>query len=346
MIKHLKLVFIFSLLLTSMTNVRAASSNIQEQSSYFDQLLKIKNEQLNKLLADEKILKDQIAKIQELKGAVSKQSHTTNGTPSVSTIATVPGTIPATRTSTGGATQLTCPDDYMAHTPGGTLGDTTVCVPRPKTASNKTITPGNVPIPMQKTTAGGSSCPAGYSLSSRIPGSIMCEPNITEVSPGVFSCLYVDEVPVPDGKTGLMKCVSPYSNTNTSGTKPTLSCAGGTNVIKSADGSGACNCNWSAANAGESAVGNCTNGGSITGICSASGTWDSVVASCPSAAASLKCPAGSNEIPSASGGKSCTCHWGETPSSSMGQGGCTNGGTITALCNSHGAWVDVAGACP
>lgn len=126
----------------------------------------------------------------------------------------IPGTIPAIRTVNGNSTTLTCPDGYMSHTPGGVRGDTTVCVPRPSTASSRTNTPGNMPVPPTKSATGSLSCQPGYTLSSRMGSgydNIICEPNITEIAPGKFSCLFVDQWPEADAN-GVMKCVSTISD--------------------------------------------------------------------------------------------------------------------------------------
>lgn len=40
---------------------------------------------------------------------------------------------------------------------------------------------------------------------------IICEPNITEIAPGKFSCLFVDQWPEADAK-GTMKCASAVSD--------------------------------------------------------------------------------------------------------------------------------------
>lgn len=150
----------------------------------------------------------------EVAVAPAAQTEVVNKTSVAVNNDSIPGTIPAIRTENGNSTTLTCPDGYMSHTPGGTRGNTTVCVPRPSTASSRTNTPGNMPIPPAKSATGSLSCPAGYTLSSRMGAgydNIICEPNITEIAPGKFSCLFVDQWPEADAN-GIMKCVSSISD--------------------------------------------------------------------------------------------------------------------------------------
>lgn len=140
-----------------------------------------------------------------IKGASDStvESQASRAAQATQATASVPGAIPTIKTASGNSTVLTCPADYMTYT----TNNDTVCVRAPRTSTGHTATPGNRSIEPTN----GRDCSAGYVLSSA-SGATVCEPLITEISPGVFRCAWGTEQVPEAGPDGLMRCVSKFAN--------------------------------------------------------------------------------------------------------------------------------------